>query len=391
MTDTSSDSNKRVYLDYAAATPLDDSVRAAMEPYGSLEFYNASATYEPARQVKAAILDAQSRVAACLGARGGEIVFTSGGTEANNLAIHGVAEQFPGSKVLVSAIEHDSVLKPAKQHNYQVIPVNKEGIVEPEAVSDLIDDETVLVSIMQASNEIGTVQPLRKIALELGVIRKDRQKRGIKLPLYLHTDACQAANYLDVHVHRLGVDMMTINSGKLYGSKGSGALFVRAGVVLAPQIDGGGQQRSLRSGTENTSGIIGLAAALEIAQRMRLDEAKRLGALQDQLINALESSFEAVTINGSRKHRLPNNVHITFAGQDNERLLMALDQAGIYAAAGSACSASSDLPSHVLAAIGLDDVSARSSVRFTMGRQTTTEDISYLVKVLSRLLATSQA
>lgn len=380
-----------VYLDYAAATPLDERVMLAMEPYGSREFYNASATYSPARQVKAAIRDAQNRIAACLGARGSEIIFTSGGTEANNLAIHGIAEQFPGSKILISAIEHDSVLEPVKKYDHRIIPVNEQGIVQPEKIVSLIDDVTVLVSVMQASNEIGTVQPIRKIALEIETIRKDRQKRGIKLPLYLHTDACQAANYLDIHVHRLGVDMMTINSGKVYGPKGSGALFVKAGVVLVPQIDGGGQQRRLRSGTENTAGIVGLAAALEATQAMRVDESRRLSDLQDQLIRSFKENFHGMRVNGSHKHRLPNNVHVTFAGQDNERLLMALDQAGIYAAAGSACSASSELPSHVLSAIGLDDASARSSVRFTMGRQTTAKDIKYLIDVLQRLLATSQA
>lgn len=377
---------KHIYLDYAAATPVDTRVKESMEPFLSDQFYNPSATYQPARAVKAAIKDAKDRIGACIGARGSEIIITSGGTEANNLAIHGVLAQYPDAKVLISAIEHDSVLEPAKRHNYEVIPVDDQGMVSPDKLFEFIDDTTVLVSIMQASNEIGTLQPIRKIALLIGAVRKDRQKRGVKLPIYLHTDACQAAGYLNIHVHRLGVDMMTINSGKLYGPKGSGALFVKSGLVLQPQIDGGGQQQGARSGTENAAGAVGLATALEIAQQLRDEESERLRTLQEHMIQTLTGKFPSLIINGSRKHRMPNNVHVTFPSQDNERLLMALDQAGIYAAAGSACSASSELPSHVLQAIGLDDASARSALRFTMGRQTTQEDIDHTIDCLANIL-----
>jgi cysteine desulfurase len=371
-----------IYLDYAAATPVDSRVKVAMEPYFADSFYNPAATYEPARLVKADILAAQARVAACMGARGNEIIFTSGGTEGNNLAIDGVMTQYAKAKLLLSAIEHDSVIEPAKGYEHDFIVVNEQGIVDLAALEKQLSDEVVLVSVMQASNEIGTIQPIRKVALLIEAVRKDRIKRGVKLPLYLHTDACQAAGYLDIHVHRLGVDMLTINSGKLYGPKGAGALFVRAGLSLKPQIKGGGQQQGLRSGTENAAGAVGLATALEIAQAMRSDETARLGDLQGYFMDELERQIPNLTINGSKKHRLPNNVHITIPHQDNERLLMALDQQGIYAAAGSACSASSELPSHVLSAIGLSDEAARSSLRFSMGRQTTKEHIDRTVAAL---------
>jgi cysteine desulfurase len=376
-----------VYLDYAAATPVDGRVNAAMEPYFADSFYNPAATYGPARLVKADVLTAQARIANCMGARANEIVFTSGGTEGNNLALHGVMTQFPDAKVLVSAIEHDSVIEPAKSYDHDFIAVNEQGIVDLGALERQLSDEIVLVSVMQASNEIGTIQPIRKVSLLIEAVRKDRSKRGIKLPLYLHTDACQAAGYLDIHVHRLGVDMLTINSGKLYGPKGTGALFVRSGLSLKPQIKGGGQQQGLRSGTENAAGAVGLATALEIAQAMRSDETARLGELQRYFMGELERKVPNLTINGSKKHRLPNNVHITISDQDNERLLMALDQRGIYAAAGSACSASSELPSHVLTAIGLSDEAARSSLRFSMGRQTTKTEIEHTVSALITLLA----
>jgi cysteine desulfurase len=371
-----------VYLDYAAATPVDKRVRAAMEPYFADAFYNPAAMYGPAREVKSDILAAQARIANCMGARANEIVFTSGGTEANNLAIHGVMAQYPKTKLLVSAIEHDSVIEPAKVYSHDFVTVTEQGIVDLTALQKQLSDEVVLISVMQASNEIGTIQPIRKIAAMIEVVRKDRLKRGVKLPLYLHADACQAAGYLDIHVHRLGVDMLTINSGKLYGPKGTGALFVRAGLSLKPQIKGGGQQQGLRSGTENAAGTVGLATALEIAQAMRSDETARLGELQGYFIGELERKIPNLTINGSKKHRLPNNVHVTIPGQDNERLLMALDQQGVYAAAGSACSASSELPSHVLSAIGLSDEAARSSLRFSMGRQTTKEHIDRTVAAL---------
>ena len=374
-----------IYLDYAAATPLDAAVLAAMTPYFSQQFYNPSALYWPAHQVAKDIAAARAKVAGWLGSRPSEVVFTAGGTEANNLAIHGVMARFPAAEMLASSIEHDSVLEPARQYNSREIPVTPEGLVDLPALTNLISDRTVLISVMYANNEIGTIQPIREIAQLVAAVRRQRQAAGNHLPLYLHSDACQAANYLDLHVSRLGVDLMTLNGGKIYGPKQSGVLFVKAGVELEPLVYGGGQENNQRSGTENVPAIIGFAAALDQAQHERQAEAARLQALQKQFIDCLTSRLPEARINGSQKKRLPNNVHVTLPGKDNERLLVQLDEAGILAAAGSACSASSDEPSHVLKAIGLSEVEAQASLRFTLGRSTDAAAIDFTLDTLTRL------
>ncbi len=377
---------KSIYLDYAAATPPDKRVVAAMEPYFRDHFYNPSATYSPARAVLTDLNQARASISHHLGAHANEIIFTSGGTEANNLAVNGVMTRYPGKQVLISAIEHESVLAPAGVYNHQLLSVDKQGLLDLEKLQKNINDQTVLISVMQANNEIGVLQPLTKIAGIIKTVRTDRQRRKIDLPLYFHTDATQAANYLDLHVHRLGVDMMTLNGGKIYGPKGAGALFAHSGVTLSAQISGGGQQRNIRSGTENVAGVIGLAMALDIAQNMRVEESKRLTGLRNYMIKHLENLIPDIIINGSQKHRLPNNVHITIPGNDNERILMLLDARGIYAAAGSACSAITQASSPVLKAIGLSEEAARSSLRFTMGRSTRQTDIKYIVETLAGLL-----
>jgi len=376
-----------VYLDYAAATPLDERVLTAMRPYFEADFYNPSANYRAAREVHAALESARSKVAHWLGARGSEIVFTAGGTEANNLAVHGVMRRFPKANMVTSALEHESVLAPAGAYDCREAAVRADGRVDLDDLRTKIDDRTVLVSIMYANNEIGAVQPIREIARLVAEIRKERRTGGNELPLYFHTDAAQAANYLDLHIARLGVDLMTLNGGKIYGPKQSGCLYVKAGVELRPLIDGGGQERGLRSGTENVAAAIGFAEALEIAQNIRHEEAARLQILQKQFIEDLEKKVPGATINGSLKYRLPNNVHVTLPGQDNERLLIELDEAGIMAAAGSACSASNEESSHVLRALGLDDATARASLRFTMGRGTEAADIERTIDQLVHLTA----
>lgn len=371
-----------VYLDHAAATPLDAAVKAVMEPYFADQFYNPSATYLAAQQVHKKLQAARSQVAHWLGAQSSEIIFTAGGTEANNLAIHGIMKHYPNANVVVSAIEHESVLKPAQQYNYRLASVQADGRLDLDDVTRQIDDNTVLVSIMYANNEVGTVQALRKIAQ---IVAQKRRERTTDLPLYLHTDACQAAQYLDLHVARLGVDLMTINGGKMYGPKQSGALYVKAGINLLPLIDGGGQERGLRSGTENVASVIGLAAALDTAQVMRHEETARLKSLQQSLFAQLEQVLPSAIINGSTKWRLPNNVHFTLPGKDNERMLVLLEQQGILAAAGSACSASTEEPSHVLQAMGVATADAQASLRFTMGRSTTQSQLERLVQALSTL------
>lgn len=377
---------RTVYLDHAAATPVDPRVISAMQPYYIEKFYNPSATYLAANEVRKDLNRARSGIANVLGAKSSEIIFTAGGTEANNLAIHGVMRQYPSAKVLISAIEHESVLEPAKQYNHEIIPVNELGEIDPASVSRQIDDSTVLVSVMYVNNEIGTIQPIRMLAKQIEEIRSDRRNRGVELPIYLHTDACQAANYLDMHVARLGADIMTINGGKIYGPKQSGALFISSRALLVPLIQGGGQERNLRSGTENVAQAVGLARALENVSEMRHEEVKRMQSLQKTFFEKLNQTIPQATVNGSRTRRLPNNVHITIPGEDNERLIFGLDNRGVMGAAGSACNASSDEPSHVLRALGKSESEAQSSLRFTMGASTSEDDVLYTVQTLADIL-----
>jgi cysteine desulfurase len=375
-----------IYLDYAAAAPLDEQVLAAMRPYFSQDFYNPSAAYLAAKHVRRQLEAARASVAGVLGARPSEVVFTAGGTEANNLAIHGVMRAHSGKKVIVSAIEHESVLAAAQVYDCAEAPVHADGLVGIKALERLIDDDTVLVSVMYANNEVGTIQPVREIAALVHTVLAARRIAGNPLPLYTHADAAQAANYLDLHVSRLGVDLMSLNGGKIYGPKQSGVLWVRSGIELKPLIYGGGQERGLRSGTENVAGAIGFSTALTIAQGMKGEESRRLQQLQQLFFDLLAKKIPVAVINGSRKKRLPNNVHITLQGTDNERILMGLDEEGIMAAAGSACSASNEEPSHVLRAMGISPADAQSSLRFTMGRGTTEAHIRTVVETLVKLI-----
>jgi cysteine desulfurase len=376
-----------IYLDYAAATPLDSTVLSAMQPYFADHFYNPSATYLAAKATAKDIEGARARIAGWLGARPSELVFTAGGTEANNLAIHGVMSNHQDGTLLVGRVEHESVLEPARQHQHQEVAVMTDGRIDLTALEKMLTDQVVMVSIMYANNEIGTVQPLRLIADILQTVRRDRHRRGVKTPLYFHTDACQAGAYLDLHVSRLGVDLMTLNGGKIYGPKQSGVLYVKTGTILGSHIQGGGQEHGLRSGTENVAGIMGLAAALDLVQSRRREEVLRIQGLSARFTEELTKSLPNSRVNGSTKHRLPNNVHVTFPGQDNERLMMSLDEAGIQCALGSACSASSDEPSHVLRAIGMEEADIRSSLRFSLGYGTTEEELEQTVKTLQRLIA----
>lgn len=376
-------------MDHAAATPMDPRVLQVMQPLFTEEFYNPSATYAPATAVSRQLQAAREGVVSWMGARPSELIFTAGGTEANNLAIHGVMKRYGDaeSNIVVSAIEHDAVLRPAEQYTCRQAKVDQVGLLDMASLEQAINDNTILVSVMYANNEIGSIQPIREISKLVSTIREQRRLTGNKRPIYLHTDACQAAGYLDLHVARLGVDMMTINGGKLYGPKQSGALYVKAGIELAPLVLGGGQERGLRSGTENVAACVGLAAALELAQQQRHDEVRRLTELQRLFIELATEGVSTAQINGSLKKRLPNNVHLTIPGTDNERLIYQLEAAGILAAAGSACSASNDEPSHVLKAIGLTDEEAQASLRFTMGRQTTEADVRQTIQALQELTA----
>lgn len=380
---------RSIYLDYAAATPADPRVVAAMQPYWTERFYNPSATYSNARAMSGELKGYRQRLAVCLGVKPSEIIFTAGGTEADNLAIAGVMDGYPGANLIVSAIEHEAVLAAAKKYKYQLALVDDEAVVDVNKLATQINDKTVLISVMHANNEVGSIQPLTQISQLIAQIRQQRRSTGNMLPLYLHSDASQSANYLAIKPSRLGVDLMTINGGKIYGPKQTGVLYVDSSIELVAQTRGGGQERGLRSGTENLAVIAGLTTALEIAQSSRKQEAKRLQDLQQLFEAELTQSIAGLTIN-SRGKRLPNIVHISIDGIDNETVMMQLDELGVMCAVGSACSASDDEPSHVLKAMGLSDQQAQSSLRFSMGRDTVRDDILTTVKTLHNLLAKDQ-
>jgi cysteine desulfurase len=365
-----------IYLDYAAATPMDERAVLAMQPYLNEKFYNPSAVYQAAREVRHDVEAARAQVADVLGSKDQEIIFTAGGTEANNLAIHGVMQKYPNANIVISSIEHESVFAPAKKYDCRIAKVKPNGIIDLENLEKLIDEHTVLVSVMYANNEIGTIQPIKEISTLIAKKRSERanhKPQTKNYPLYLHTDACQAANYLDIHVSRLGVDLMTLNGGKIYAGKQSGCLYVKAGTELGALISGGGQESNLRSGTENVASIIAFATMLQNVQEDRKQEAERLQQIRNTFIATLSQKLSNISLNGDSKKRLPNNINISIPNADGERLLMELDEAGILVATGSACTASNDEPSHVLLAIGLDTKQASSSLRITLGRQTTTE------------------
>lgn len=367
--------NRPIYLDFAAATPVDEIALRVMQPYLSDQFYNPSAIYQPARRVRAVVEDARGMVASILGSKDQEIIFTAGGTEANNLAITGVMERFPNGHMIVSAIEHESVLEPANEFDFSVAKVSEKGITDVEDVKSLVKPNTVLISVMYANNEIGTIQPIKALSELVNAVRTQRKSSGNKLPLYLHTDACQAANYLDLQVTRLGVDMMTLNGGKIYGVKQSGCLYKHKSVSLKPLINGGGQEMGLRSGTENVTALLSFATMLQKVQSDRKLMGERQHLMINKLYATLSQKLPDIFLNGHPDKRLPNNLNICIPHLDGERLVLELDEAGVLAATGSACTASNDEPSHVLMAIGLKKEEASSSLRITIGRTTTEEEI----------------
>jgi cysteine desulfurase len=359
------------YFDYAAATPMLSEAVAAMEPFFTDNFYNPSALYLAAKDNKHKLDNFRHEFAQGMGARPTEIVFTAGGTEANNLAISGILGLNTNGHIVTTAIEHDSVLLPIQDYDNTIVDVDERGIVNPTHILSAITDKTVLVSVMYANNEVGSIQPIKNITENIALIRNERLKRGIKTPIYVHTDACQASNFLDMQISYLGVDLMTINSGKIYGPKQCGALYVKVGIVLKPLIKGGGQEWGMRSGTENLANISGFNTAWALARRGYRNEATRLSGLRDAFISDIKNAIPKIQLNGpTGNRRLANNIHITIPGFDNERLLMELDERGFQVATGSACSASNDEPSHVLKALGITDDNARNSIRISLGKHT---------------------
>lgn len=360
------------YFDYAAASPLDSKVVDAMMPYFSDDFYNPSSPYAPAVEVRRAYQVAKQRLARTIGASADELVMTAGATESINLAIGG----FSGHKI-TSAVEHASVKKAIQTGSHTILSVNRHGLISAAQVAEAIRDDTELVSVALANHEIGSVQPIREIAQVIEQYRRQRRAEGNKLPLILHCDASQGFGLIDIHVGRLGVDLLTLNAGKIYGPKQVGVLWVRPGVIVTPRIVGGGQESGLRSGTENVAGVIGFAEAAHIASEKRTHESKRLLKLRDALERTLSKRFPNAVLSGHPRHRLANFCHISFPGIDAERLVFLLEMDNVLVATGSACAANSGTRSAVLDAIGLDPRVADGSLRLTLGRGTTQEAVEY--------------
>jgi len=378
-------SDTTIYLDHAAATPLDERVLEAMQPYFTEFFYNPSSPYQPAVAVRRAYEDAKDRIAHCIGAKGDELIITAGATESINLAFSGISDH-----VVTSNIEHDAVLQAVAQHEVTYVPSDAHGRVSAENVRAALRGDTQLVSIQLANNELGTIQPIRDIA---AIVREERTKRretGENTPIFLHVDASQGIGYLDVNVARLGVDLLTINSGKIYGPKQVGLLWTSRSVPIEPQIVGGGQERGLRSGTENVAGTIGFARAMELVTTTQKSESKRIADLRDTAEKALVGAFPAAVLSGHRKHRLPNFLHISFPGIDAERLVFALESQGVLVATGSACAANKGTRSHVLMAIGLEPEVADGSLRLTFGHLSTQENTAQAIQSIIEAVTREQ-
>ena len=358
-----------IYLDHGAATPMDKRVLQTMEPYFSDLFYNPSSPYAPAITVRREYESAKQLLAGTIGAKADELVITAGATESINLAFNSI-----GGHVATANIEHHAVLEAAKHHEHTIVASDERGIISADVVKKAVTPKTRLVSIALANNELGTIQPLREIA---AIVRAERQRRlasGDNTPIYLHSDASQGAGQIDIHISRLGVDLLTLNAGKVYGPKQVGLLWAASHVRLAPQIVGGGQERGLRSGTENVAGTIGFARAMELAERHRKSESERLRKLRDMLQAELTEAFADAIISGNQKRRLPGHLHISFPGVDAERLVFALEMRGVLVATGSACAANKGTRSHVLTAIGLAPEVADGSLRLTLGHLSTEEN-----------------
>ncbi len=403
---------KIIYFDHAAATPLDREVKKALEPFLSDKFGNPSLLYSKGREAKEAVESSRAKIAELIGARPSGIIFTAGGSESVNLAIFGVmraclppacpvgraGRESRGklSHLITSAIEHHCVINSFKAlegegHRTTFIDVDGEGFINLDKLKKSIRPETILISIMYANNEVGTIEPIAEIGKWLKAENEKRKAKNLPKILF-HTDACQAAGFLDLNVNRLGVDLMSVNGSKIYGPKQSGFLYVRDGVKIKPLIYGGGQERNLRSGTENVPGIVGLAKALELAQKDRLLENKHLIELRDYFIKKILTNISQASLNGpavsskDEKRRLPNNINLTFQGVEGEALMLYLDSYGICIATGSACATEEGDPSHVLLALGKSKKEALSSIRITLGKQNTKQEVDWSVGIITAVV-----
>lgn len=378
---------KRIYLDYAATTPTHPEVVRAMLPYFTDAFGNPSSIHSYGQAAKGSIEEARIKIANLIGARDEELIFTSGGTEADNFALKGIAyaNESKGNHIITSSIEHHAVIETCKfleTRGFRVtyLPVDEYGLVDLDDVRKAITDKTILISVMQANNEMGTIEPIAeidKIAQEAGVC--------------FHTDAVQAVGHIPVNVDELGVDLLSMSAHKFYGPKGVGALYIRKGTKLTPFIHGGEQERRRRASTENVPGIVGFGKAAELAQQKMSEEAERLTGLRDRLIKGLLERIDHTRLNGHPIMRLPNNVNISVAFVEGESMLLNLDLEGICASTGSACSSSSLEPSHILLAMGLSHEQAHGSLRFSLGKWTTEEDVERVLDVLPSIITKLRA
>jgi len=378
---------RRIYLDHAATTPTHPEVLKAMLPYFTDAFGNPSSIYSYGQEARGAIEEARTKVAELIGARSEEIIFTGGGTEADNFALNGIiyANEHKGNHIITIPIEHHAVMEACKflqRRGFRItyLPVDEYGLVDPQDVKKAITDKTILISVMHANNEVGTVEPI-------GEIGKIAKEAGI----YFHTDAVQTVGHIPVNVDELRVDLLSISAHKLYGPKGVGALYVRKGIKLVSLIHGGEQEKRRRAGTENVPAIVGLGKAIELAGQAMNKEAERLSYLRDKLIKGLVERIDHIRLNGHPRRRLPNNVNVSVDFVEGESMLLNLDLEGICASTGSACSSASLEPSHVLLALGLPPEQAHGSLRFTLGRENNEEDIEQVLEVLPRIVAKLRA
>lgn len=372
----------QVYLDHNATTPVDPQVLEAMLPYYRGKYGNASTLYALGREARVAVDDARERVAELIHAQPAEIYFTSGGTESDNTALKGVAfaNRERGNHIITSQIEHSAVLDTCRyleKQGFEVtyLPVDRFGKVHPQQVLEALTDRTILISIMHANNEIGTIQPIE----EIGTIAWER---GI----YFHTDTVQTFGKLPIDVKRMKIDLLSISAHKIYGPKGIGALYIRKGVNIDPLLHGGEQERKRRAGTENVPAIVGFGKAVELAKKHMEAEAQHLTKLRNQLFEGLQSRIDGITLNGHPVDRLPGTLNISVKYVKGEALLLQLDKQGIYVSTGSACASGSIEPSHVLLALGMSEQEARNSIRFSLGRENTEEDIAYVLNVFPEVV-----
>jgi cysteine desulfurase len=374
---------QRIYLDHAATTPTRPEVVKAMLPFFTNDFGNPSSIYSYGREAKGTVEEARTKVAEFIGARSEEIIFTSGGTEADNYALKGVAyfNERKRNHIITTSIEHHAVLEVCKfleRRGFRItyLPVDKYGLVDPDDARKAITDKTVLISVMHANNEVGTIEPVQeigKIAREAGV--------------YFHSDTVQTVGHIPVNVDELKVDLLSISGHKFYGPKGVGALYVRKGTKLVSFMHGGGQEKRRRAGTENVAAIVGLGKAVELTGREMTKEAGRLVYLRDKLIKGLGKKIDHIHLNGHPTRRLPNNVNVSVDFVEGESMILNLDLEGICASTGSACSSASLEPSHVLLALGLPAEQAHGSLRFSLGRENTEADVERVLEVLPEIVA----